>query len=57
MFKCLLANVIFDVVYVVCVTALAIYFDESILSLWYLLVLVTGYKIKKQTRSEVKEND
>lgn len=57
MFKYLLANTIFDVVYVVCVTVLAIYFNAHILSLWYLLVLVTGYKIKKQTRSEVKEND
>lgn len=44
MFKCLLANTIFDVVYIVCVTALAIYFKMSILSLWYLLILGTGYK-------------
>lgn len=46
MFKMVLLNIIFDVVYVTCVTTASIHFENYNLMWWYLLVLFTGFSIK-----------
>ena len=43
-----LLNILFDVVYVLCVTYAAIHFNNTALLWWYLLVLITGYSIKNR---------
>ena len=46
--KIVLFNLIFDAVYVACVTMASIYFENYNLLWWYLLVLVTGYSVKNR---------
>ena len=46
--KIVLFNLIFDAVYVACVTMASIHFENYNLLWWYLLVLFTGYSVKSR---------
>ena len=46
----ILINVLFDMVYVMCVTYVTIHFNNPALLWWYLLVLCTGYSFKSGTK-------
>lgn len=44
--KFILLNIVLDVSYIICVTRAAMYFNNSRILWWYLLVLLTGFNFK-----------
>ena len=43
----MLGNILFDIVYTICVTFAAIHFERPTLLWWYFLLAFTGYNYKR----------
>ena len=53
----MIANIIIESVFYICVTAAAIYFRKPLILAWYLLFTINGYKVKETTMTKRKKRD